>query len=62
MIDLPKEEKMLLDSEMIFAAVSTAAGNLEEAKRMLTVFYVPDLSFSRSGISHALKRLEKHYE
>lgn len=49
------------DSEIIFTAVSKGADDLAMAKLMIVTFYVPDPSFSRCGISHALKRLEKFF-
>lgn len=55
-------EKQEEDSDTIFNAI--AGGNyktLEQAKQVLTVMYIPDLTFSRAGVSRALKRLEQHY-
>lgn len=49
------------DSEFIFNAVSKAARTLEEAKQFWAIYAV-DLTFSRSGCAHAIKRLEKHFE
>lgn len=54
-------EQQSKDSEAIFKLVSQAAENLTEAKQMVLGFYVPDRSYSRAGISHALKRLEQFY-
>ncbi len=55
-------EQQIKDSNIIFTAISTAGyDNFEQAQRMVVIGYVTDMSFSRSGISHALKRLEKHY-
>ena len=48
------------DSDTIFTVVSNGAENMAEANRMV-MLYVMDLSFSRAGISDALKRLEKHF-
>lgn len=50
------------DSNLIFTAVSTSAADITEAKKLVVFGYVPDMSFSRAGISHALKRLEEHYD
>jgi len=51
------------DSDTVFTAVSTADyATIEEAKMVVVMMYVPDMSFSRAGISHALKRLEKHFD
>ena len=56
-------EQMMKDSDMIFTAVSTGDfNNFEEAQKIVVMGYVMDISFSRSGISHALKRLEKFYK
>ena len=56
-------EQQMKDSDMIFTAISS--GNFstyKEAEQMVVIGYGTDISFSRSGISHALKRLEKYYE
>ena len=56
-------ENQMKDSDTIFTAVSTSkAKNFEEANRIVVVGYIMDMSFSRAGISHALKRLEKFYK
>lgn len=56
-------EKMQKDSDIIFTAISTGSfDNFEQAQQAVVMLYVTDLSFSRSGISHALKRLERHYD
>jgi len=55
-------EQQLKDSDMLFTQISTSAiDNLQDATRLLVVTYVPDMTISRAGISHALKRLEAHY-
>ena len=55
-------EQQMKDSDTIFTAVSTGAfDDFEEAKQVVVMLYIPDMSFSRSGISHALKRLEGFY-
>ena len=55
-------EQQTKDSDLIFTTISTSgARNFKEANRMIVFAYIMDLSFSRSGISHALKRLEKFY-
>ena len=55
-------DKMIEDSDCIFTAVSTGAfNNITEAKQIVVMAYAPDLSFSRAGIIHALKRLEEFY-
>ncbi len=55
-------EQQMKDSDMIFKAISTGDfDNFNQAEQAVVAFYISDLSFSRSGISHALKRLEKHY-
>ena len=51
------------DSEMIFKAISTGNfDNFKQAQQVVAMFYITDMSISRSGISHALKRLERFYE
>ena len=56
-------EQQERDSDIIFTAISTSgARDFTEANRMVVAFYVEDRSISRAGISHALKRLERHYE
>lgn len=51
------------DSDMIFTAISTGAfDNYAQAEKAVVMFYVMDMTVSRSGISHALGRLKKHYE
>lgn len=55
-------ENQMEDSEIIFTAVSTSgARDFKEAEKMVVMAYVMDMDFSRAGISHALKRLEKFY-
>jgi len=61
--DMTSEVNWRRDSDMVFTAVSTSgARSIEEAKRMVVLFYAPDMSISRAGISHALGRLEKHWK
>ena len=50
------------DSDTIYTAISTSGAlNYKDAEEMVVLFYVPDLSFQRAGICHALKRLKKFY-
>lgn len=49
------------DSENIFKAISSSFENFKEAEHAVVVSYVPDPSFSRAGISDALKRLQEYY-
>ena len=61
---MPNEtyENQMKDSDIIFTAISTGSfDNFQQAESAVVMLYVTDMSFSRSGISHALKRLEKHY-
>ena len=56
-------EQQMKDSDMIFKQITN--GNfptIDLAKRAICMIYIPDMSISRSGISHALERLEKHYK
>jgi len=54
-------KQQMKDSDMIFKQVTSANFSKEEAKRVIVMLYVPDMSISRSGISHALKRFKQHY-
>lgn len=50
------------DSDMIFTAISSGDfDDFKQAEQAVVMLYVMDMSFSRSGISHALKRVEKFY-
>jgi len=56
------QAKWLNDSDIIFTAISTSDfETFKEAETAIVMLYVTDMSFSRAGISHALKRLEKFY-
>jgi hypothetical protein len=55
-------EQQMKDSDMIFTQITTAYyDNFEEARRAIVLFYVPDMSISRAGIAHALKRVEDYF-
>lgn len=55
-------ENQMKDSDIVFTAISTSgARDFKEAERMVVMAYVMDTDFSRAGVSHALKRLEKFY-
>ncbi len=55
-------EQQTLHSDQIFTAISTGDFcSYADAEAAVLMLYVPDMSYSRSGISHALTRLEKHY-
>lgn len=55
-------DQKMFDSDMIFTAISTGDfDNYKQAEEAVVILYVTDMSFSRAGISHALKRLEKFY-
>jgi len=61
-MDKETYENQTKDSDIIFTAISTSgARDYKEAERMVVMAYVMDMSFSRAGISHALKRLERFY-
>ena len=50
------------DSDIIFDAITRGKFSLyEDARRSVVVLYIPDLTFSRAGICHALKRLKAHF-
>lgn len=51
------------DSNMIITQVMNAEfDTIDEVKQLITQVYVPDMTISRAGISHALKLLEAHFE
>lgn len=55
-------EKQMRDSDIIFTAISTGSfKNFKGAQNAVVKLYATDMSFSRAGISHALKRLEEFY-
>ena len=55
-------KNQIKDSDMIFTQITTSQiDTMADATRLIVRMYVPDMSISRAGISHALKRLEKHY-
>ncbi|KKM17258.1 hypothetical protein LCGC14_1677590 [marine sediment metagenome] len=55
-------EQQMKDSDMIFTQITTGDfDNWKDVKRAIVVLYVPDMTISRSGISHVLKRLERYY-
>lgn len=55
-------DQQMKDSDMIFTAISSGDfDDFKMAERAVVMLYGMDMSFSRSGISHALKRLEQHY-
>lgn len=61
----PKEsyDIMMKDSNRVFKTMSTSGfKTYKEAEQAVVVFYFTDMSYSRAGICHALKRLEKFYE
>jgi len=55
-------EQQMKDSDIIFTAISTGDfDDFKMAEQAVVMLYVTDMTFSRAGISHALKRLEKFY-
>ena len=55
-------EQQSKDSDMIFTQVTSGSfEDYEQAERTVVTFYAPDLTISRAGISHALKRLQQYY-
>ena len=55
-------EQQMKDSDMIFNQIT--GGHFDtwsEVNRAVVMLYIPDMSISRAGISHALKRLERHF-
>ena len=50
------------ESDMIFTQITTGDfPDFSIANRAICAIYVPDMSISRAGIAHALKRLERYY-
>lgn len=49
------------DSDRVFKALKNME-SYEDCETAVTLLYIPDLSFSRAGLCHALKRLEKHFK
>ena len=55
-------EQQMKDSDMLFTQITNGDfDNFPEVQRLICTIYVPDMSISRAGISHALKRLEQYY-
>ncbi len=56
-------EQQMKDSNMIFTQITTAFyDNFETANRTIAMLYIPDMTISRAGISHALKRIEQYFK
>lgn len=56
---LPKHQK---DSDCIFKQITNSDLTKDEATLYITQMFIPDMSISRAGISHATKRLDKYYK
>ena len=55
-------DQQMKDSDMIFTQISTSSiNNYADAERLM-IIYITDLSISRAGISHAIKRLKEFYD
>ena len=55
-------DQQMRDSEMIFRMISGGDfDDYHQAAQAVIALYLPDPSFSRAGISHALRRLEAFY-
>lgn len=55
-------EQQMQDSDTIFTQISNGDfDDFKMAEQAVVMLYVMDMSFSRAGISHALKRLERFY-
>lgn len=55
-------EQQQADSDMIFTQIST--GNFDDykmAEELIVLLYIPDMTISRAGISHAMVRLQRFY-
>lgn len=56
-------EQQQKDSDMIFTQISSGDfDDFKMAESAVLMLYVMDQTISRAGISHALKRLERHYK
>ena len=56
-------EQQMKDSDMIFTQITSGNfDNWNDVNQAVVMLYVPDMTISRAGISHALKRLERHYK
>ena len=56
-------KNQMKDSDMIyFQILGGDFPTYDEAQSAIVQLYVPDMTISRAGISHALKRLEKFYK
>lgn len=54
-------EQNMKDSDAVFKAMRNFE-SYEQAEQAIIAFYATDLSYSRGGICHALKRLEHFYK
>ncbi|KKM68230.1 hypothetical protein LCGC14_1462870 [marine sediment metagenome] len=55
-------EQQMRDSDMIFKQITCGDfPDFEIAQEAIALLYIPDMTISRSGISHAFKRLERYY-
>ena len=55
-------EQQMKDSDTVFTAISTGDfDDFKMAEKAVVMIYVTDMSISRVGISHAMKRLKQHY-
>ncbi len=56
-------EQQMKDSEMICAQIFGAEyDTFADAQRTIVTIYVPDMTISRAGISHALKKIKQDFE
>ena len=56
-------EQQTKDSEMIIKQISSANyDSWKDAQRAIVMFYVPDMTISRAGISLALKKIERSFK
>ncbi len=55
-------DQQMKDSDMIFKQISSVADSFAEAEQMVIHLWVPEMSISRSGILHALERLERYFK
>lgn len=58
----PSREQWQRDSDMIFKQITSGDfKDIGEAEAAVVYLYLPDMTISRQGISHALNRLDLHY-
>ena len=59
-------EQQMKDSDTIWRKIMVDGGfkpsGYKKAENLIVALFVPDMSYSRSGISHVLGRLKRHFK